>query len=427
MVVDDDNCCLKIVSKLLKSCDYEVTMCSGGKQALELLAENRNGYDIVLSDVSMPGMDGFALMSTIGLQMDLPVLMMSGKSDTATVFKGISHGAVDYLIKPVRIEELRNIWQHVVRRKKLDSKDIRPDSTPEDGEEGDVDLENEKGSEGKTTLKRRKNKGGDGEDSQDESDQGDGDKNAMPKKPRVVWSVVLHQKFVTAVNTLGVDKAVPKRILDLMNVSGLTRENVASHLQKYRLYLKRLAQAQALEAQSASQSNTNKLNDVRLKLHLAQQQANSPIGFPLGFDAGSVGQVMLAQRGALGNLGLPDMLSDEAGASIPGHFVDFGNVGLASNLLRGETFGDAVNELVNEELSLGGPVNLSSMNLNTTNSPAGRSLGRGLAGASGGAGLAEEFKALANPLPGGSIFGNNPGLNSDLDLQDLIGGMTQNS
>ena len=50
----------------------------------------------------------------------------------------------------------------------------------------------------------------------------------------------MHQQFVSAVNQLGIDKAVPKRILDLMGVQGLTRENVASHLQKYRLYLKRL-------------------------------------------------------------------------------------------------------------------------------------------------------------------------------------------
>jgi two-component response regulator (ARR-B family) len=56
-----------------------------------------------------------------------------------------------------------------------------------------------------------------------------------------VWSVELHQQFVNAVNQLGIEKAVPKRILELMNVPGLTRENVASHLQKFRLYLKRLS------------------------------------------------------------------------------------------------------------------------------------------------------------------------------------------
>ena len=70
--------------------------------------------------------------------------------------------------------------------------------------------------------------------------QSGGNTGGGSKKPRVVWSAELHQQFVNAVNQLGIDKAVPKRILDLMNVQGLTRENVASHLQKYRLYLKRL-------------------------------------------------------------------------------------------------------------------------------------------------------------------------------------------
>ena len=42
--------------------------------------------------------------------------MMSSDSHTEAVMKGIVHGACDYLIKPVRIEELRNIWQHVVRK-----------------------------------------------------------------------------------------------------------------------------------------------------------------------------------------------------------------------------------------------------------------------------------------------------------------------
>jgi two-component response regulator (ARR-B family) len=60
--------------------------------------------------------------------------------------------------------------------------------------------------------------------------QSGGSSGGGSKKPRVVWSAELHQQFVNAVNQLGIDKAVPKRILDLMNVQGLTRENVASHL-----------------------------------------------------------------------------------------------------------------------------------------------------------------------------------------------------
>ncbi|CAI5958710.1 unnamed protein product [Closterium sp. NIES-64] len=61
------------------------------------------------------------------------------------------------------------------------------------------------------------------------------------KKPRLVWTAELHSRFMSAVNHLGVKNAVPTTILKLMNVEGMTRENVASHLQKYRLYLKRMA------------------------------------------------------------------------------------------------------------------------------------------------------------------------------------------
>lgn len=60
------------------------------------------------------------------------------------------------------------------------------------------------------------------------------------KRPRLVWTPQLHKRFVDAVGHLGIKNAVPKTIMQLMNVEGLTRENVASHLQKYRLYLKRL-------------------------------------------------------------------------------------------------------------------------------------------------------------------------------------------
>ncbi|GAB2210070.1 hypothetical protein Drorol1_Dr00015323 [Drosera rotundifolia] len=60
------------------------------------------------------------------------------------------------------------------------------------------------------------------------------------KRPRLVWTPQLHKRFVDAVSHLGIKNAVPKTIMQLMSVDGLTRENVASHLQKYRLYLKRV-------------------------------------------------------------------------------------------------------------------------------------------------------------------------------------------
>ncbi|KAJ0902847.1 putative transcription factor MYB-HB-like family [Helianthus annuus] len=60
------------------------------------------------------------------------------------------------------------------------------------------------------------------------------------KRPRLVWTPQLHKQFVDVMAHLGVKNAVSKTIMQLMNVEELTRENVASHLQKYRLYLKRM-------------------------------------------------------------------------------------------------------------------------------------------------------------------------------------------
>ncbi|XVF20010.1 hypothetical protein REPUB_Repub11eG0161100 [Reevesia pubescens] len=71
------------------------------------------------------------------------------------------------------------------------------------------------------------------------------------KRPRLVWTPQLHKRFVDVVAHLGIKNAVPKTIMQLMNVEGLTRENVASHLQKYRLYLKRM-QGLGNEVPSAS-------------------------------------------------------------------------------------------------------------------------------------------------------------------------------
>ena len=63
-----------------------------------------------------------------------------------------------------------------------------------------------------------------------EDDPKDGDEGARARS-RLVWTPELHERFMNAVNHLGVKHAVPKTILQLMNVEGLTRENVASHLQ----------------------------------------------------------------------------------------------------------------------------------------------------------------------------------------------------
>ena len=118
--------------------------------------------------------------------------MLSANGETNAVMKGIKHGACDYLLKPVRIEELKVIWQHVVRKRKDDGRNRVNDG-------GD-----NHGSDSLKCSKKRK----DALEEEDEAEVENEDPSSS-KKQRVVWSVDLHQKFVSAVDQLGIDSKFP--------------------------------------------------------------------------------------------------------------------------------------------------------------------------------------------------------------------------
>ncbi|KAL2929897.1 Two-component response regulator ORR24 [Bienertia sinuspersici] len=247
LLVDDDTICLKLMENLLKKCNYRVTTTNQAKDALRILKENKKKFDIVISDVEMPDMDGIKLLQLVGLEMNLPVIMLSAYSDTKRVMQGIRNGACDYLVKPVRIQELQNIWQHVVRRNKFipslhratgNAAGTTALTAARSNASQDV-MHNNNDNKGKGIQENSADENNE-DDDDDEEGVRDNDDPVTQKKPRLFWSVELHQKFVDAVNQLGLDKAVPKKILDLMDVEGLTREKVASHLQKYRIYLRKM-------------------------------------------------------------------------------------------------------------------------------------------------------------------------------------------
>ncbi|KAL9326105.1 hypothetical protein ACSQ67_006750 [Phaseolus vulgaris] len=253
LAVDDDRTYLTVLENLLRKCQYNVTATTEAVKALEMLRKNRNMFDLVISDVNMPEMDGFKLLQHVGLETDLPVIMLSGYGDKERVMKGVIYGACDFLTKPVRIQELQNIWQHVVRRK-IDGKDKNKTASEEincsmsgkvanEEEPCTIAGECSQALEPKTNAdqnikgdRKRKERC---EAEEVEEDDKENDEPSNHKKSRLVWDAELHNKFLAAINQLGIEKAFPKKILDLMNIDGLSRENVASHLQKFRLGLKK--------------------------------------------------------------------------------------------------------------------------------------------------------------------------------------------
>lgn len=134
---------------------------------------------------------------------------MSADDSKNVVLKGVTHGACDYLIKPVRIEALKNIWQHVIRKKKNDWKDLEQSGSVEEGDRQpkqseDADYSSSVNESNWKSSKKRKD---------EEEETEDRDDPLASKKPRVVWSIELHQQFVAAVKQLGIDSITLSHLL----------------------------------------------------------------------------------------------------------------------------------------------------------------------------------------------------------------------
>ncbi|CAK7337606.1 unnamed protein product [Dovyalis caffra] len=228
LAVDANVVCLKYLVAMLLKCQYRVTSTTIATEALKILRENKNDYHIVITDVKRLDMDGFKLLEIIGLEMDLPVIMVSADDSKSSIMKGIRHGARDYLLKPVRIHEIQNIWQHVIRKRLSDSSDRSSRITKEITEQ-----------ESAVPLQELK---ADVMDVEEKEIMGNPSGDPFSgKKPRVTWSSELHIKFVDCIQRIEAkgERVHPKRIREMMNEEGLSRENIASHLQKYRNLLKK--------------------------------------------------------------------------------------------------------------------------------------------------------------------------------------------
>ncbi|RHN49567.1 putative response regulator and transcription factor RR-A-type family [Medicago truncatula] len=277
LAVDDDRTCLKVLERLLQRCQYHVTTAQSARTALNLLLrENKNNFDLVISNVHMPDMDGFKLLELVGLEMDLPVIVFSANDDPRMVMKGIDHGACDYLLKPVTLKEVQMIWQHVIRKKKTSKRSNHDVPNFDSGNVIDSAVTRNSDQNEKPTRKRKDMNDDIEEENEDDHDNDD---PTAQKKPRVVWSNDLHRKFLAVVNELGIEStffrlssmcknsyAIPKKILELMNVENLTRDNVASHLQKYRLYLKGISSGENQQA-NTSHSRFSSLTRVGGHFH----------------------------------------------------------------------------------------------------------------------------------------------------------------
>ncbi|XP_022931036.1 two-component response regulator-like APRR2 isoform X2 [Cucurbita moschata] len=316
-----------------------VYYCNDEKEALSAIMNTPENFHIAILEMCKGNYgESFKLL---GSSKDLPIIMTSDVYCLTTMMKCIALGAVEFLLKPLSEDKLRNIWQHVLHKAfsstpkpevdsaaslmqlQLESEDNngvlkdteglswiqdivweqeQPDGSVKSQlnqgsslqgfwESGDqmncpmetdcsdkhvqsnfvettshdlvcedtlqegqpqlsgkvMDKEDENFAVGlnaeSNVYQHLQNKYGvkSSPSAAEQSIQGSDvnpSASSKAKKTKVDWSPELHRKFIQAVEQLGIDRAIPSKILELMKVEGLTRHNVASHLQKYRMQKK---------------------------------------------------------------------------------------------------------------------------------------------------------------------------------------------
>lgn len=104
LVVDDDTALAEMIGIVLRTEGFEPHFCADGGAAID--AFHTAQPDLVLLDLMLPGIDGIEVCARIREESGVPIIMLTAKSDTADVVKGLESGADDYIVKPFNPKEL---------------------------------------------------------------------------------------------------------------------------------------------------------------------------------------------------------------------------------------------------------------------------------------------------------------------------------
>jgi response regulator RpfG family c-di-GMP phosphodiesterase len=119
LLVDDEESIRTAIGKFLKARGYDVAVADNGRDALDLLEQER--FDALLCDVRMPGMSGTEVVPrAMELRPELAVLMLTAVNDAPTATDVLANGAMDYLMKPVALDDLVKAVERALRKRELE-------------------------------------------------------------------------------------------------------------------------------------------------------------------------------------------------------------------------------------------------------------------------------------------------------------------
>jgi DNA-binding NtrC family response regulator len=125
LVVDDDDAVRETIAETLEEEGFDVATASGAESALAALARTRP--DVVLSDIRMPGMGGLELLDLLRARApDVDVLLMTAYEDMPTIARAMRDGAFDFLVKPLRPDQLLEVLARVASDRLARTRSVGP-------------------------------------------------------------------------------------------------------------------------------------------------------------------------------------------------------------------------------------------------------------------------------------------------------------
>lgn len=119
LVVEDDRELNRTVCSYLKQNGYDAVGCLDANEAYDAMYGG-GVFDLILSDIMMPGVDGFAFAKTVrSLDQEIPILFMTAREDFSAKQRGFQAGIDDYMVKPVDLDELLLRMGALLRRAKI--------------------------------------------------------------------------------------------------------------------------------------------------------------------------------------------------------------------------------------------------------------------------------------------------------------------
>jgi len=123
MVVDDEKNIRIMLKRVLSGDQYEIDEAVNGLEALQKI--KREKYDAILLDVKMPEMNGLQVIDKIKeMDINTPIIMMSAYGTIPEAVEAMKLGAVDYLIKPFDLDELRMTLDRMIRQDEMKNENL---------------------------------------------------------------------------------------------------------------------------------------------------------------------------------------------------------------------------------------------------------------------------------------------------------------